>query len=116
MTVKEVVDGFFGAINEGNMEGAMQYMDKNHEYTGPMFNSKGPEEYMKFLGAFGMEFEVETQDMIYSENGVTHAALLKVLSPVYAEIPTCEIIDVKNDKIIRQRFYFDTKLFPNTEK
>jgi limonene-1,2-epoxide hydrolase len=112
----QVVQEFFNAINMGNMEKAAGYMAKNHHYTGPMFSTNNPEDYFKALGNFEMEFAVETQDLIGYENSVTHVSILKVLSPVQANIPCCEVFDIKNDQIIRQRFFFDTALFPKALK
>lgn len=108
----ETVQEFFNAINEFDMEKARSFMSDNHQYTGPMFSTKNPEDYFKALGDFGMEFAVETQDLIAYNNSVTHVSLLKVLSPVKAVIPCCEVFDIKDEKITRQRFFFDTALFP----
>ncbi len=109
----EVVKGFFEAINSGDMQKAASYMADNHHYTGPMFSTNNPEDYFKALGKFEMEFAVETQDLIGYEGSVTHISILKVLSPVQATIPCCEVFDIENGKIVRQRFYFDTALFPS---
>ncbi len=108
----EVVQSFFNAINARDMGKAASYMADNHEYTGPMFSTNNPQDYFKALGAFEMEFAVETQDLIGYENSVTHVSILKVVSPVQANIPCCEVFDIENDKIVRQRFFFDTALFP----
>jgi len=108
----EVVQGFFKAINEGNMEVARNFMADDHKYIGPMFSTDNPEDFFKALGAFEMQFEVETQDLIAAENAVTHISILKIIEPVQASIPTCEVFDIKDGKIVRQRFFFDTALFP----
>ncbi len=108
----EVVKGFFEAINQGDFMKAKSYMADNHKYVGPMFSTENPEDYFKALGAFEMEFEVETQDMIVSESGITHQSLLKVINPVQATIPCCEVFKISEGKITHQYFYFDTALFP----
>ncbi len=108
----ETVQKFFNAINEFDMEKARSFMADSHQYTGPMFSTDNPEDYFKALANFGMEFAVETQDLIAYDGSVTHVSLLKVLSPVKAEIPCCEVFDIENEKITRQRFFFDTALFP----
>lgn len=111
----EVVQSFFLAINTGNMEKASSYMAENHEYIGPMFSTSSPKEYFKSLAAFEMEFSVETKDLIGYESSVTHISILTVVSPVQATIPCCEVFDINQGKIIRQRFFFDTALFPKNE-
>ncbi len=108
----EVVENFFNAINKGDFIEAKSYMAANHNYVGPMFSTNNPEDYFEKLMAFEMEFAVETQDLIVAENAVTHLSLLKVVNPVKATIPCCEVFNVKNGKIDQQRFYFDTNLFP----
>lgn len=109
----EVVEGFFNAMNKGDFDLAKSFMADNHQYIGPMFSTENPDDYFKKLMAFEMEFAVETQDMIVAENGVTHLALLKVINPVQASIPTCEVFKVEDGKITHQHFYFDTALFPS---
>ncbi|MDO5979995.1 nuclear transport factor 2 family protein [Flavivirga spongiicola] len=109
----EVVESFFSAINEGNFEQAKNYMADNHQYTGPMFSTNNPDEYFEKLMAFEMEFAVETQDMVVAKNAITHLSLLKIVNPVQATIPCCEVFNVEEGKITRQRFYFDTNLFPS---
>ena len=89
-------------------------MTTNHEYWGPMFSTKNPKDYFEKLVGFEMEFAVETQDLIVADNAVTHIALLKVLNPVQANIPTCEVFKIQDGKITHQYFYFDTALFPKT--
>ncbi len=106
------VEGFFAAINKGDFTEAKSFMADNHKYIGPMFSTNNPEEYFEKLMAFEMEFAVETQDLIVSEDAVTHLSLLKVVNPVQTEIPCCEVFNVENGKITQQRFYFDTRLFP----
>ncbi|AUP80649.1 nuclear transport factor 2 family protein [Flavivirga eckloniae] len=108
----EVVESFFKAINAGDFNLAKQFMTDNHEYHGPMFSTTSPEDYFEKLEAFKMEFAVETQDMLVADHAVTHVAILKVLSPVQASIPTCEVFKIKEEKIEKQYFYFDTALFP----
>ncbi|WP_298892365.1 nuclear transport factor 2 family protein [uncultured Psychroserpens sp.] len=108
----DIVEGFFKAINTGDFDKAKSFMANNHEYVGPMFSTKNPEDYFEKLKAFEMEFAVETQDMLVGENGLTHRSLLKVLNPVQATIPCCEVFIVDNNKITHQYFYFDTALFP----
>ncbi len=110
----QVVEAFFEAINTGDMEKAKSFMSDNHRYTGPMFSTDNPEDYFRKLMNFGMEFAVETQDLIAYEKSVTHVSILKVLSPVQASIPCCEVFDLEGGKIARQRFFFDTALFPKT--
>jgi len=112
ITPIEVVQGFFKAINEGNMESARSFMADDHKYTGPMFSTDSPEEFFKALGTFEMQFEVETQDLFAAENIVTHVSILKIVEPVQASIPTCEVFVIKDGKIVNQRFFFDTALFP----
>lgn len=109
---KEVVVNFFEAINNGDFESAKSFMATNHHYCGPMFTSDNPEDYFEMLNAFEMEFAVETQDMLVAEDGVTHRSLLKILNPVQAVIPCCEVFKVAEGKIAHQYFYFDTNLFP----
>ncbi len=109
---KEVVASFFEAINKGDFELAKTFMSDNHHYCGPMFTTENPEDYFEKLMAFEMEFAVETQDLIGYDSSVTHVSLLKVISPVQATIPCCEVFDITNGKIERQRFFFDTALFP----
>ncbi|NMH88264.1 nuclear transport factor 2 family protein [Flavivirga algicola] len=108
----EVVQAFFNAINMADMKKAASYMADNHQYIGPMFSTTNPKDYFEALSKFEMEFAVETQDLIGYESSVTHVSTLKVLSPVQASIPCCEVFDLKNGKIARQRFFFDTALFP----
>ncbi len=108
----EVVKGFFNAINKGDFTEARHFMADDHKYTGPMFSTDNPEDYFKKLMAFEMEFAVETQDLITAENAITHVSLLKVINPVQATIPCCEVFNIDHGKIARQRFYFDTGLFP----
>lgn len=110
---KEVVAGFFKAINEADFNAAKNFMAPNHHYFGPMFSTENPEDYFEKLMAFEMEFAVETQDMLAAEDGVTHRSLLKVVNPVQATIPCCEVFKVANGKITHQYFYFDTNLFPS---
>lgn len=109
---KKIVESFFEAINKGDFELAETFMSKNHHYCGPMFTSENPEDYFKMLADMQMEFAVETQDMLVSEDGVTHRSLLKVLNPVQATIPCCEVFKISEGKITHQYFYFDTNLFP----
>ncbi len=108
----EVVQDFFKAINNGDMAKARSFMADNHQYSGPMFSTENPEDYFKALGNFEMQFEVETQDLIAAEDFVTHVSILKVVAPVQASIPCCEVFNIKDRKIARQRFFFDTALFP----
>jgi len=108
----QVVEGFFNAINSGDMQKAAGYMAADHKYEGPMFSTDNPDDYFKALSNFEMEFAVETQDLIGYEGSVTHVSLLKVVSPVQATIPCCEVFNIENGKIIQQRFFFDTALFP----
>ena len=110
----EVVENFFSAINKVDFEEAKTYMSENHHYSGPMFSTNNPEDYFEKLKAFEMEFAVETQDMLVAGNGVTHRSILKVLSPVQANIPCCEVFIVDKNKITHQYFYFDTALFPKS--
>lgn len=112
---KEVVTKFFEAINKGDFELAKTFMSDNHHYCGPMFTTENPKDYFEKLMAFEMEFAVETQDLLVSENGVTHRSLLKVLNPVQVTIPCCEVFKVSDGKITHQYFYFDTNLFPTTK-
>lgn len=112
---KEVVSHFFEAINKGDFESAKSFMADNHHYCGPMFSTENPEDYFEKLKAFDMEFAVETQDMLVAENGVTHRSLLKVVNPIQATIPCCEVFKVSGGKITHQYFYFDTNLFPKPE-
>lgn len=112
MNPKQVVEGFFDAMNQGDFAKAKSFMADNHSYTGPMFSTENPEEYFNALAAFEMEFAIETQDMIASEDGLTHRSLLKILNPVQATIPCCEVFKVSKGKITHQYFYFDTALFP----
>lgn len=109
---KEVVEYFFEAINKGDFELAKTYMSDKHHYCGPMFTTESPEDYFEKLMAMEMEFAVETQDMLVAEDGVTHRSLLKVLNPVQATIPCCEVFKIADGKITHQYFYFDTNLFP----
>ncbi|MDO5970274.1 nuclear transport factor 2 family protein [Flavivirga aquimarina] len=111
----ETVQAFFNAINSGNIEKASSYLAHNHEYTGPMFSTKSPEEYFGELSKMQMEFAVVTQDLIGYDSSVTHISILKMIAPVQAEIPCCEVFDIENEKIIRQRFFFDTALFPDNK-
>jgi len=111
----EVVQGFFEAINEGDMAKARSFMADSHQYSGPMFSTENPEDYFKALGNFEMQFEVETQDLIATDDYVTHISILKVVAPVQASIPCCEVFNIENEKIVRQRFFFDTALFPKSE-
>ena len=90
-------------------------MADDHKYTGPMFSTDNPEDYFKALGGFEMQFEVETQDLFAAENAVTHVSILKIIAPVQASIPCCEVFEIKDAKIVRQRFYFDTRLFPESQ-
>lgn len=113
MNSKEVVEGFFKAINAGDFNTAKSFMAENHFYSGPMFSTNNPEAYFDKLKAFEMEFAVETQDMFIAEEGITHRSLLKVIQPVQATIPCCEVFKIKEDKITHQYFYFDTNLFPS---
>lgn len=108
----KLVEAFFNAINSGDMEKASSYMATNHKYVGPMFSTDNPQDYFKALGAFEMEFAVETEDLIAFENSVTHRSLLKVVNPVQATIPCCEVFKISDGKITHQYFYFDTALFP----
>ena len=108
----QIVQAFFEAINTGDFAKAGEFMAADHEYWGPMFSTKSPKDYFEQLAAFEMDFEVETQDLIVADNAVTHVALLKVISPVQAKIPTCEVFKIKDGKIATQLFYFDTALFP----
>lgn len=108
----EVVENFFKAINKGDFEEAKTFMSNNHYYYGPMFSTENPEDYFEKLKDFEMEFEVETQDMLVAKTGVTHRSLLKVISPVQATIPCCEVFVVSDNRITHQYFYFDTALFP----
>lgn len=110
----EVVEGFFSAMNNGDFASAKKFMADNHWYTGPMFSTKNPEDYFKELSAFEMQFEVETQDMIVANDAITHISLLKIVAPFQKVIPCCEVFNIKEGKIARQRFYFDTRLFPET--
>ncbi len=107
-----VVKKFFQAINDGDMGKARSFMAENHRYEGPMFSTHNPDEYFESLKNFEMEFAVETLDLMGYEKSVTHLSMLKVLAPVEATIPCCEVFEIENDKIVRQRFFFDTKLFP----
>lgn len=108
----EVVREFFHVINTGQLEKARDLMADDHIYHGPVFSTKNPDDYFRELMAFGMEFAVETHDLIATDHSVTHVSTLKVLSPVQASIPCCEVFDIENGKIRRQRFFFDTALFP----
>ncbi|GAA3614833.1 nuclear transport factor 2 family protein [Flavivirga amylovorans] len=108
----KVVEGFFKAINVGDFNLAKEFMTDNHEYHGPMFSTTNPQDYFEKLKAFEMEFAVETQDMLVTDNSVTHVAVLKVISPMQVSIPTCEVFKIRQGKIAKQLFYFDTALFP----
>ncbi|PCJ82512.1 MAG: hypothetical protein COA49_00140 [Bacteroidetes bacterium] len=108
----KVVKGFFEAINKGDFEEASGFMSSEHVYEGPMFSTNNPTDYFEMLSKFEMEFAVETLDLIAADNFVTHVSILKVLSPVQAEIPCCEVFDIVEGKITKQRFFFDTSLFP----
>lgn len=110
----DVVKDFFKAINAGDMDTAKSLMAEEHIYTGPMFSTNNREDYMNKLMEMGMEFAVESHDLIGADSFVTHVSTLKVLSPVQASIPCCEVFEVVEGKIIRQRFFFDTALFPKS--
>ncbi|MGI9541822.1 MAG: nuclear transport factor 2 family protein [Cyclobacteriaceae bacterium] len=45
----QVVEGFFNAINSGDMVKAQSFMSDNHQYEGPMFSTNNPEDYFKHL-------------------------------------------------------------------
>ncbi|MDD9911729.1 MAG: hypothetical protein OXR68_02250 [Alphaproteobacteria bacterium] len=93
-----------------------EYLHDNYEFTGPMTGTKTKEQSIECVQSCNFESSIENCEVIEQNNKLVHAFDMVITAPLQSRIPTVEIMEFENGKVIKSRMFFDTALFPQAEK
>lgn len=109
----ELVQKYNEAFAKQDIETVCSYLHENFTFEGPMMQFSSKKEFA--AGMKGCPFECSNQNVRFISDGDNIVQIFdwKVTSPFKGNIPMCEWLVIKDNKIHSSRLFFDTAKFPS---
>ena len=104
---------FYTALSERNSKKLRSILTDDFTFKSPLAEFETPEGYVDMVGKFGGW--VETLDFIVESNRVAHTFVYHMTDPGVADIPICEVFELKNGLIKSSRAYNNAADFPSPD-
>lgn len=107
----DAVRAFYVALTRQDGDGLRAVLADDFTFASPLASFDSPEGFVQMVGAFGGW--VETSRMIVDGDQVAHTFTYHMTAPGKADIPMCEVFELKDGKLASSRAYNDPADFPS---
>ncbi len=84
-------------------------------FTGPMMQFGNPDEFANAMREWGFDCRNENVQFVSEGNNVVQIFDWIVTAPFQVTISMCECFEIKDDKILSSKLFFDTAKMPKME-
>ena len=107
------VHEFYTALTEQDAEKLRPVLRDDYTFTGPLGSFDTPEGFAGMVAAFAGW--VETTRCIVEGDSVAHTFTYHMTAPKTADVPMCEVFELRDGRILSSRYYFNPADFPTPE-
>jgi len=112
MEPTKVVDEFYRTMAEKDKLALRAVLADDFTFKGPMMAFNNPDAFVEGMMSMPFSADIIGSRFIADRSHVVHVFVWSMTAPTNAAIPMCEVISLRDDKVLRSELYFDTKLFP----
>ena len=107
------VKTFYVALSERDSEKLRAVLTDDFTFKSPLAEFDSPDGYVNMVGKFGGW--VETLRFIIDGDHVAHTFVYHMTAPGQADIPICEVFELKDGRIRSSRAYNNAADFPSSD-
>ncbi|MEO1224619.1 MAG: nuclear transport factor 2 family protein [Pseudomonadota bacterium] len=107
----DAVRGFYTALTQQDARKLRMVLSDEFTFESPLASFDSPESFIQMVGSFGGW--VETSRIIVDGDQVAHTFTYHMTAPGKADIPMCEVFELKGGKLVSSRAYNNPADFPS---
>ena len=107
------VKTFYVALSEQDSEKLRSVLTDDFTFKSPLAEFDSPEGYVSMVGKFGGW--IEASRILVDGDQVAHTFVYHMTAPGQADIPICEVFELRDGRIRSSRAYNNAADFPSTD-
>ncbi len=108
----ELVKSYNDAFQSKDIDTARNLIHPAFTFKGPMMEMDSPDEYFALMSKCPVACSHQNVNFVASGDKVVTTFDWVVTSPVEANLRMCEVLTIKDNKILKSELFYDTAKFP----
>ncbi len=106
------VTTFYEAMGQKDWDRVRSVLADDFTFRGALSSFDGPDEFIAGIQEMPFDGTPDGSRFIVDDAHVAHAFVWKMTAPTKADVPMCEVLEVRDGKVKASELFYDSKLFP----